>query len=376
MNVLMISRSIYEWDVRVRREARALAAAGHHVTFIGLPSSMSNDGAIRVIGLGDHLKSPDGNRRQRPLWYRVGRWALLPEHRMRVQRRFQLLARQAAMGIDPHPDVIHAHDFPALEPAVGLADHYAAKLVYDSHEFWAGRPRRGRPEPLRRRRDLRHEAELAKRADVVIMVSEQGAALLARELGLDRVVVIKNTFPVRNDLAPPQTPAGAVYAGRIAPRRDLETVFAVDIWREPGFSLHLMGEVDHVRIPHWAVTHPIGSMEEVDRLLSDVGIGLVTMTRGSVNHRIALPNKLFQSVSVGVPVVAADVPQTASVVTQHDLGRLYTPGDPTSLSDAVQSVISDYRSLVNNVRRAQPLFDWAVDAQHLVDVYRSLEAQS
>ncbi|HEX9866101.1 MAG TPA: glycosyltransferase [Acidimicrobiia bacterium] len=374
MNVLMISRSIYEWDVRVRREARALAAAGHQVTFVGLPSDVASDGDIQLVGIGDQPRSRNADGQRRPFWYRIGRWTLLPEYRKRAERRFQGEALEAAMGIDARPDVIHAHDFPALEPAVDLARHYAARLVYDSHEFWAGRPRRGRPEPLRRRRSLKREAELARQADAVIMVSQQGAELLAGQLGLDHVAVIRNTFLMRPDLNHPPTPTGAVYAGRIAPRRDLETVFAVDMWREPGFSLHMIGEVDEVRIPDWAVTHPMASMEVVDELLANVGIGLVTMTSRYINHRIALPNKLFQSISVGVPVVAADVPQTASVVREHGLGELYTPGDARSLSRALQGVRDNYGSFSNNVIRARPLLDWSVDAGRLISIYDDLRS--
>jgi glycosyltransferase involved in cell wall biosynthesis len=118
----------------------------------------------------------------------------------------------------------------------------------------------------------------------------------------------------------------------------------------------------------------MASMEVVDELLANVGIGLVTMTSRYINHRIALPNKLFQSISVGVPVVAADVPQTASVVREHGLGELYTPGDAGSLSRALQTVRDNYGSFTNNVIRARPLFDWSVDAGRLISIYDDLRS--
>jgi glycosyltransferase involved in cell wall biosynthesis len=98
------------------------------------------------------------------------------------------------------------------------------------------------------------------------------------------------------------------------------------------------------------------------------------MTSRYINHRIALPNKLFQSISVGVPVVAADVPQTASVVREHGLGELYTPGDAGSLSRALQTVRDNYSSFTNNVIRARPLFDWSVDAGRLISIYDDLRS--
>jgi len=373
VDVVMISRSVYEWDIRVRREARALASAGHRVTFIGLPSRVTSDGNITLIGLGEPSNPQRTYQRPRSPWYRLGRWMLLPEHRERVEQRFQREVLETAIALDLDADVIHAHDFPALEPAIQLSRQIGAKVVYDSHEYWAGRPRRGRPEPWRRVRRLKREAELARQADAVIMVSEHGAELMAMKLGLAHVHVVRNTFSTRDDLVAPTQPTGAVYAGRIAPQRDLDTVFDARIWREPGMALHVMGQVDDVKIPEWVVRHPMGSMESVDLLLIRVGIGLVTMTNKYINHRIALPNKLFQSISVGVPVVAADTPQTAVVVREHGLGELYEPGNTASLEQAVRSVIDNYESFRTNVADARPLFDWSVDATRLVELYGDLE---
>jgi glycogen(starch) synthase len=371
VKVLMISRSDYEWDVRVRREARALASAGHEVSFVGLPSNMHADGPVRL------MSTPSGSGRatvSRSLPYRMMRWLLLPEHRQRVERRFATQVVERVDELALRPDVVHAHDYPALVPAARIADSIGALLVYDSHEFWTGRPRRGRPEPFRRRRTLHREAELAQRADAVIMVSDHGAALMEETMGLSDVSVIRNTFPRRSDLGAPEAATGAVYAGRIAPRRDLETVFSAPTWKARGLTLHLMGEVDDVEIPGWAQLHAMGTMEQVEALLSRVGIGLVTMTNTYVNHRIALPNKLFQSISVGVPVVATNAPQTAEVVSRYGIGALYEPGDPLSFDAAIASVLDGYPTLVANVADAQSSFDWSVDSNKLVELYQRLES--
>jgi glycosyltransferase involved in cell wall biosynthesis len=268
---------------------------------------------------------------------------------------------------------VHAHDYPALVPAVEIAEMHQAALIYDSHEFWPGRPRRGRPEPFRRARTRRQEAMLARRADAVIMVSDHGADLMERALGLDQVHVIRNTFPTRPARELPQRPLGAVYAGRIAPWRDLETVFSARSWHSRDLALHLIGQVDNVVIPDWVQTHPMGTMEDVDSLLAEFGLALVTMTNRVINHRIALPNKLFQAIAVGVPVIAANAPQTAQVVVEHDLGALYEPGVPASFDSAVEEVLDRYPILVEHVRRAQPKLDWAVDADRLLGLYRDLE---
>lgn len=370
----MVSRSHYEWDARVRREARALSEAGHDVTFMGLPSTISRDSRIRLINVGSAgPANASGSKANSGRTYRAARWLLLPEYRELAERRFQRAVADTMGELAFVPDVVHAHDYPALLPSLELANRFGSRLIYDSHEIWAERPRRGRPEPMRRRLKRKRESSMAALADAVIMVSERGADYLRESLGIDRVHVIRNTFPIDTAASPPSRPLGGVYAGRIAPMRDLATVFAASVWQDGPLELHLMGEIDEIEPPPWVTVHAMGTVEEVNDLLALVGIGLVTMTDRYVNHRIALPNKLFQSISAGIPVVATDVPQTADVVRTFDLGELYTPGDAGSFDNAMRQVVSRYEELVNNVAIARPAFDWSIDAKRLVALYRDLD---
>lgn len=370
----MISKSRYAEDVRIRREADALSAAGHEVTVLSLDPGADRVDGVGVVGLGEVTGLVRGEHRRRSRLFRAVRWLLLPEHRERAVSQFRAKVLAAEEDLGQPPDVVHAHDYPALEPGAILADHFGAPLIYDAHEVWSGMARFGRPEPLRRRRHLSRERRLARRADAVITVSEGCAELLAEELGLEELTVVRNTFPVRDDLQAPAHPKGAVYAGKIGPGRDLETVFASTAWEgRGGLTLHLMGPRDEEpAVPGTAVVHDPGTMEDVDRLLAEIGIGLVTLTRGPKNHQVALPNKLFQAVAVGVPVVAADLPELARVVAGHRLGALYEPGDPGSFDMAVRKVVDEYHAFASAALEARSALQWRHDASRLLDVYRKV----
>jgi glycosyltransferase involved in cell wall biosynthesis len=135
-----------------------------------------------------------------------------------------------------------------------------------------------------------------------------------------------------------------------------------------------MGSVDpNYRLDLGPVeTVPERSIDEVDDTLRQYGISLVTLTNTCENHRLALPNKLFHAVRAGVPVVAADLPELHSVVTSHKLGTLYTPGDPASLTQAVQSLIENYSVYTDGVRTAAAELNWEHDAATLVAAYAEL----
>lgn len=374
MNVLMLTKSRFRDDVRVRREAEALVEAGHCVSVIALDADSFTSNAVSVIGLGEVTGLRRSKMRRSSPVHRVIRWMFLPEHRRRAIRQFQRRATEAARTVEPVPDVIHAHDFPALEPAAIIAAATGAALVYDSHEFWSGMPSYGRPEPFRHRLTLAREARLAHRADAVISVSDGCAALLRHRLRLPAVEVIRNTFPSRVDLALPDRPSGIVYAGRIGPGRDLQTAFSSSVFHTQDLQLHLMGPVDEEwPVPEHVVLHDPGSMDEVDRLLARTGIALVSLERGPVNHDVALPNKVFQAVAVGVPVVAADLPELATLVKGYRLGTLYQPGDADSLAEAVAALLNDYPTYRTTVAEARSELNWAVDGSRLLRIYESLD---
>jgi glycosyltransferase involved in cell wall biosynthesis len=384
----MIAQSPIAGDSRILREATALAAAGHAVHVIGrdvpdawLADQHSEVGpgvTVESVSRSSGLRSGSGgltvgHGRSGPkvLVQRFGRWLLLPEHRNRTEKHWRTAAAPRVAAAGPF-DVVHAHDFNTLELAASFAAEWSASLVYDTHELWFDRALPGRPTPLWRARGRRSEVALASKARFVITVSD-GIAARLRSRGLSDVRVVRNTFPRASVPAAPERPEGLLYAGRVGAGRDLPTVVAAARQLAP-FRTVLMGSVDpNYRLDLGPVeTVPERSIDEVDDTLRQYGISLVTLTNTCENHRLALPNKLFHAVRAGVPVVAADLPELHSVVTSHKLGTLYTPGDPASLTQAVQSLIENYPTYTDGVRTAAADLNWEHDATTLVTAYAEL----
>jgi glycosyltransferase involved in cell wall biosynthesis len=274
-------------------------------------------------------------------------------------------------------EVVHAHDFNVLRLAADLADRAGARLVYDSHEWWSGRERHGRPTPLERARERRIERRLLRRADAVLTVSDGIAERLGRWRG-GKVLVVRNTFPASGGGAVPvrDRPSGVVYAGRIGPARDLETLLPAAAAAR--LETCLMGQVDREYLRRIRVTagtvriEPARPVDEVDDVLRRGGISVVTLTDSCENHRLALPNKLFHAVRAGVPVVAADLPELRRVVTEYGLGRLYRSGDVESLRAALELVVADYPRWCKQVAQARDELSWERDAAVLIGVYATL----
>ena len=389
-------------DSRVLREARTLAEAGHAVHIIGKqvpegfrppedfgpPEGFRPPGGITVssVGAGSALRrqgAPSLSSRPLPPHLRTARWLLLPQHRNSAFGRWARGAVEQARSLAF--DAVHAHDFTALPAAAELARERGVPLVYDSHELWSGRPRVGRPTPVQTWREKREEGRLGARAAAVISVGDGVAAALRSMFGWDHVVVVRNTFPY---VPPPDPgpagapvrdrPAGLVYAGRLAPYRELEVVAAASA-RLP-LPVSLVGPADDTWLsrfdPGTAIVTGAVPPEQVARLLTDAGLALVTHSDRWENHRLALPNKLFHAVAAGVPVVATDVGELAAAVRRHGLGTLYRPGDAAGLVRAVEEACRRYPELVAAVRAAGPELSWEHDAKILLGVYERLAARS
>jgi glycogen synthase len=374
----MLAQSPLAGDSRILREASTLATSGHEIHIIGrdVPAEFIPPRGVTVASVGrSRWYRPPPRRGRRILPVRAIRWLLLPQHRRAVERAWVDHARDLARA-SPPPEVVHAHDFNTLPLAAELTQRFGARLVYDAHEFWSGRPRIGRPTPIRNARERQLERKLGHQAAAVLTVGDGIAAALRADYGWTHVHVVRNTFEPRVSEAPVLArPAGAVYAGRLAPYRELEVIAAAS--RQLEIPVTLVGPADPTWLadfdPGAATVYPPTSLEGIDRLLAEAGLALITHSDRWRNHRLALPNKLFHAVRVGVPVVATDVGELAKTVREHGLGQLYRPGDHGDLVRAVRSAIVEYSALRAAVAVAMPALTWPHDEAALLDVYAGID---
>lgn len=380
MRVLMLVATSVVTDTRVMREARTLVSAGHQVHIIGrsVPDGFEPGGGVTVssVGTSSVFRAEGGSSlsgRELSLPVRAARWALLPQHRRSSFRRWADGALQDGRHHDM--DVVHAHDFTALEAGATLAREKGASLVYDSHELWSGMPREYRPTPLADRGDVAKERALGGQADAVITVGD-GVARALRDLhGWDNISVVRNTFPSRGTLpALPERPLGLVYAGRVAAFRELEVIATASTGID--LPIEICGPADDTWLtgfdPGSATVVPAMPLEEASDHLAGAGLALVTHSNRWANHRLAMPNKLFHAVSLGVPVVATDVGELGRIVREFDLGTLYEPGNPDALIQAVGQAVARYERLRFAVLAAREELSWTTDSARLLDVYAKL----
>ena len=109
----------------------------------------------------------------------------------------------------------------------------------------------------------------------------------------------------------------------------------------------------------------------VARVLDEAKVGLCLLypTRQYV---IAEPTKLFEYLSVGLPIVGADMGPTKEVVTRHECGILVDPKDPAAIAEAVATILRDpdlASTLRERAAAASSEYTWEEQADRLVTAY-------
>jgi glycosyltransferase involved in cell wall biosynthesis len=390
-DVVMLVLNDVAFDGRVRSEAAALAGAGWRVLVVGTQRANGNL-PDRETMQGFELRRVRYGRFGEGLW-RPWRWI-----------RHGLQAWQIVRALSGLPTrAYHAHDLPALIlVSVALALHRRrAILVYDAHELYLFQsPYHSRPvdawHRVTRPLFMRLEKCLARRADTVLALAEGRARLLERWYGIPRPVVIQNALdPVRIDILAPvdlrrvvgEGRRCVVHTGDIDGRRRAvtELVRAMVLLPED-VALVFLGQGESAETV-LALAEKCGTgdrlflvspvtPEQVAVTIRTADVAAILMRTESWNTRAGLPNKLFEAVAAGVPILASDMFVLRRIVRRYNLGLLCDQDAPASIAGALRQLLSTeaqayYRK---QVQAAQRELNWQIEAEKLRAIYRGLLA--
>lgn len=113
---------------------------------------------------------------------------------------------------------------------------------------------------------------------------------------------------------------------------------------------------------------------EVQCILLNSKCGIVTF-HPIANHLEAQPNKLFEYLEAGIPVIASDFPLWRALVEKYDCGILVNPLDSTDIFNAMLWILENPSEAVRmgNNGRAAVLdnFNWDAEVVKLYSIYRT-----
>jgi glycosyltransferase involved in cell wall biosynthesis len=78
--------------------------------------------------------------------------------------------------------------------------------------------------------------------------------------------------------------------------------------------------------------------EELIRYTKAADVGLSLDKDTNINYRFSLPNKLFDYITAGIPVIASNLPEVSKIVTENNCGIIIPDVSPAEIMKAIQKL--------------------------------------
>ncbi len=355
-------------DRRVHKSCMVLHEQGYDVLLVGraLPDSLPMD--------------------ERP--YRTHRMKLKFTKGPRFYAEFML--RLASFLKKHDPALLVANDLDTLRPNYQLATKRNIPLIYDSHEIFCEVPELQNT-PLKKKIWERLEKQIVPNLKYCITVNQSLANWFKEKYGVNFRVVRNIPDKIKVD--------------RIKTREELKLPTDKKIILLQGAGINIQrGAEEAIDAMQWvdnAILLIIGSGDALEKLkvrsqksevkggvvflqkmkpaelvqyTSNADIGLSLDKDTNINYRFSLPNKIFDYVHAGVPVLVSPLTEIKSFVEKYKVGVCIENHDPKHIAEKMNFMLSspEYNTWKANTKKASEENSWEKEKKVWTDLISEL----
>jgi glycosyltransferase involved in cell wall biosynthesis len=389
MKILMITPDEFPPDIRIEKEARSLIVAGHQI-ILALPRRKEtveqlnyNDIDVRYVTLPDR----EFNSKLEYAFYRTGlSSAVNPAWVWRIQ---ELVSKEKIKAI-------HVHNLPLVDAATQVAQAYDIPLISDLHELypenieasysfptgylisWLGRWHE------RERRCLQNSAKI-----IVISDSARDYYVKRYHINLSKFVVLGGmidldefySFPLIPDIVNQFKDKYTIcYAGGSGSYRGIEVLVKAFNRIQPyipNAHLLLIGPhsaniIDSCK-PGTATITGWVDYSLFRSYISSSKIAVHPLLALNKQMQYASPNKIFQYMASGVPIIATRTQSFQKFIADTGVGILFKSRDDKDLAGAIlqlykSPIIQRYSARALEVVKNE--YNWKNESSKLLEIYK------
>lgn len=303
--------------------------------------------------------------------------------RLKRARIDSVKALRKALSLDC--SLYHIHDPELTKMGVKLKER-GKKVIYDTHEDL---PRQiaGKPyissylKPIVARLVEWQENGAAKKFDYICSATP---FIRDRFLKINSNTIDINNYPILGELYTPDIKKEDVfcYTGGITEERGIINI--VMALKNSNLKVVLAGPVDNdnylkrmAHLPEWENVDFRGLVDrkEVGRIMSSSIAGLVLFLPFP-NHINAQPNKIFEYMSAGVPVIGSNFALWKSIIVDNNCGLCVNPEKPEEIAEAM-NYLKDNPKIAqemgeNGKRTVLDVYNWANEEKKIFKVYNTM----
>ena len=290
-----------------------------------------------------------------------------------------------------HYDILVSNDLDTLLPNFLVSKLKRLPLVYDSHEYFTGVPEiQGRPFVKWVWKSI--ESSIFPHLKYTMTVSDSIAEKFESEYGILPITV--RNFSRNADSVVPFTRQELNVdsddfllilqgTGINVDRGGEELIEAIAGMDK--VSLMIVGTGDSVRslkkkvtdlkIEKRAIFFSQVSWIEMMRYTKAADAGVSLDKNTNLNYSFSLPNKLFDYIAAGIPVLASDLPEVTRMVLENGFGIIIPEVSPNEIIKAINKLkqsIALFSDLKKNAVNASKSINWENESVKVKDLYKMI----
>lgn len=290
-------------------------------------------------------------------------------------------------------DVLVSNDLDTL-----LANYLASRLkrncelVYDSHEYFTEVPELVN-RPKVQKIWLRIERFIFPKLQKVYTVN-QSIADIYKELYDKEIKVVRNisqrwkpdSIQTKTELGIPEDkPLIIIQGAGINIDRGAEE--AVEAMKEIDAVLMIVGDgdvvpqlktrVNELQLNEKVIFYGKRPYAELMQFTHHADLGLTLDKATNPNYKFSLPNKVFDYMHAGTPIVAAEILEVARVIRKYDIGEVVEDFTPKNLATTINALLRSnerMEALKRNCAEAAKTENWENETKVLESIYPKVDA--
>ncbi len=288
-------------------------------------------------------------------------------------------------------DLLVSNDLDTLFPGFLISKLKHIPLVYDSHEYFTGVPEiQNRPFVKWVWKTI--EKSIFPRLKYSLTVSEPIASLYENMYRI-RPKVVRNLSQKCDMITPFTREEIGVEnddlliiiqgTGINIDKGAEELIEAVSI--SDGVTLMIVGSGDvitdlkqqseNLKLGKKVKFIPKVPWEILMKYTKSADIGMCIEKDTNLNYRYSLPNKLFDYIAAGIPVIASDLPETRKIICENNCGLIIGKVTPAELSNAFSELKNNHVKLSElraNSVVASGTLNWDIESEKVKEFYRKI----
>jgi len=297
-------------------------------------------------------------------------------------------------GLKHQADVVQVHDLPALQAGSELAEVWGVPLVYDAHELY---PEQATFSSVQKKICANNEKEFIQKANLVFAVNESIAHEMKKRYAIQKPIELLNAIDPHPSFNPQKKynllreKTGIseerkilLFQGGFSPNRNLsELIQAMTLLQSEDVDLVMMGFGDYgdklkaLAKSKGLLDKRVFFLEAVPQseLLqhsASADVGVIPYPHVDLNSYYCTPNKLFEFIQAGLPMLANDSPELRRFVQEMGFGLVFDMNSVQGIASAIDHVFEDKDRIYafsETIRSKRAQLSWKAEEKKFLNAY-------